>query len=189
MAIAELPLRLRFLVVAIAGGVVGAVIGLFLPIRAADPQEAEEAAWSLPNAQALKRFRDDQYRTVRSARFWGELAMPGRRAANPQSQWNLHAIVTRPVVQVAISTSGKPGQSWVRIGEALPDGATLVAVNRDRIWFEKDDCRRMRALYQDKTKPDADACIGASPGTDSMAPSSSASPTPPATAPAAGKPF
>lgn len=189
MALVDLLRRRRFLVVAIAGGVVGAVIGLFLPIRAADPPKAEEAAWSLPSALALKRFRDEPYQTVRRARFWGELAMPGRRAANQPSVWSLHAILTRPVVQVAISTNGKPGQTWVRLGSPLPDGATLVAVTRDRIWFEKDGCRRVRALYQDKTKPDADACIGAPTGDDAMA-SSKPPPTsaPPAPAPAGGKP-
>ncbi|MEF9977086.1 MAG: hypothetical protein RR969_00870 [Thermomonas sp.] len=164
MALADLLRRRRFVAVAIAGSIVGAVIGLFLPIRAADPPKAEETAWSLPNAQALKRFRDDNFRTVRAARFWGELAMPGRTAANQTSGWSLSAIVTRPIVQVAVSVGGKPAQTWVRLGGVLPDGATLVAVNRDRVWFEKDDCKRVRSLYQDKTRPDPDGCIGAPAG-------------------------
>lgn len=189
MAFADLLRRRRLMVVAIAGSVVGAVVGLFLPIRAADPPKAEEAAWSLPNAQALKRYRDEHFQTVRRARFWGELAMPGRRAANQPSVWSLHAIVTRPIVQVAVSTTGKPGQTWVRMGGALPDGSTLVAVNRDRVWFEKDECRRVRALYPDTTKPDVDACIGAPTGDDAMAsPKPPASSAPPAPASAAGKP-
>ena len=82
MAFSDLLRRHRFLVVAAAGSVIGVVVGLFLPIRAADPPKAEEAAWSLPNAQALKRYRDEHFQTVRRARFWGELAMPGRRTAN-----------------------------------------------------------------------------------------------------------
>lgn len=190
MAFADLLRRRRLVAVAIAGGVVGAMVGLFLPIRAADPPKAEAAAWSLPNAQALKRYRAEHYQTVRRGRFWGELAMPGRRPAAQQSIWTLHAIVTRPFVQIAVSTQGKPGQTWVRPGGALPDGATLVAVNRDRVWFDKDDCRRMRPLYKDPTKPDADACIGAAPpGDDAMAsPQPPASSAPPAPAPAAGKP-
>ncbi len=169
MAFADLLRRRRFVAVAIVGSVVGAVIGLFLPIRAADPPKAEDAAWSLPNAQALKRFRDDNFQTVRRARFWGELAMPGRPAASQPSTWNLSAIVTRPVVQVAVSVGGKPAQTWVRLGGALPDGATLVAVDRDRIWFEKDGCKRVRSLYQDKTRPDPEGCIGAPSGANAPA--------------------
>ena len=186
MAFADVLRRRRFVVVAIAGGVVGALIGLFLPIRAADPPKAEEASWALPNAQALKRFRDDQFQTVRRARFWGELAMPGRRVAEQTSVWSLRAIVTRPVVQVAVSVGGKPAQTWVRLGGALPDGATLVAVNRDRIWFEKDDCRRVRSLYQDKTRPDPDGCLGAP--ADGSVDAPAASSTPPQRAQAAAAP-
>jgi len=181
MAFADLLRRRRFVVVAIVGSVVGVVVGLFLPIRAADPPRAEEAAWSLPSAQALKRYRSEHFQTVDKARFWGELAMPGRPAANQTSVWSLRAIVTRPMVQVAVSVGGKPAQTWVRLGGVLPDGAILVAVNRDRVWFEKDDCKRVRSLYQDKTKPDADTCIGAPSGGDATAS--------PAQAPATGKPL
>lgn len=169
MAFADVLRRHRFVVVGVAGSILGALVGLFLPIRAADPPKAEEASWALPNAQALKRFRDDQFQAVRRARFWGELAMPGRPAANQTSAWNLQAIVTRPLVQVAVSAGGKPAQTWVRLGGALPDGATLVAVNRDRIWFEKDGCKRVRSLYQDKTKPDPEGCIGAPSGDNAPA--------------------
>mgnify|MGYP003586986219 CR=1 FL=1 len=183
MAFADVLRRHRFVVVGVAGSILGALVGLFLPIRAADPPKAEEASWALPNAQALKRFRDDQFQAVRRARFWGELAMPGRPAANQTSAWNLQAIVTRPLVQVAVSVGGKPAQTWVRLGGALPDGATLVAVNRDRIWFEKDGCKRVRSLYEDKTKPDPVGCIGVPAGDNVDVPA--APPAPPQRAPVA----
>lgn len=195
MALIDLLHRRPLLLAGLVGMVLGAVIGAFLPIRAAAPPAAQEAPWSLPNAQSLKRFRDDQFQTVRRARFWGELAMPGRRgAANAQPAWTLQAIVIRPRVQVAVSApaNGKPTQSWVRIGGTLPDGATLVAVNPDRVWYVKDDCRRVRSLYQVAGKPDADACIGQTAGVASPASSSSSPPGPassqaPVPAPA-GKP-
>jgi hypothetical protein len=159
MAFADVLRRHRFVLVGVAGSILGALVGLFLPIRAADPPKAEEASWALPNA-----------------RFWGELAMPGRPAANQTSAWNLQAIVTRPLVQVAVSVGGKPAQTWVRLGGALPDGSTLVAVNRDRIWFEKDGCKRVRSLYQDKTKPDPVGCIGAPAGDNVDVPAAPSAP-------------
>lgn len=179
MALAELLRRRRFVAAVVAGGLLGALIGLFLPIRAADPPKSRETAWQLPDAQALKRFSDAQFQAVRSARFWGELALPGQRGGNAVSAWELHAIVTRPAVQVAVSAQGKPAQIWVRLGGTLPDGALLVAVNRDRVWFEKDGCRRVRSLYQNKNKPDSDACIGspsnaAGPASQPPSPSPSA---------------
>jgi hypothetical protein len=185
MALAELLRRRRLVVAVVAGGLVGAVIGLFLPIRAADPPKSREAAWFLPNAQALKRFSDQEFRAVRGARFWGDLAMPGQRTGNQASGWSLHAIVTRPYVQAAVSANGKPAQLWVRLGGALPDGALLVAVNPDRVWFEKDGCRRVRSLYQNKNKPDSEACIGAPAGDNAQVPRSP--PAPAAATPGTGK--
>lgn len=142
-------LRRRKLQLAAFGGLlVGAVIGLFLPIRAAQAPKPEPDAWSLPNAQALNRVRDDEFRRLRNARFWGELAMPGKRGPQAQSTWTLRGIVTRPTVQAAISQGGKAEQTWVRLGGTLPDGSRLVQVSRDGIVYEKDGCMRRRVLYR-----------------------------------------
>lgn len=165
-------LKARKLQVAMALGLaVGVVIGLFLPIRAAAPTDADTAQWSLPTAQSLQRFRDDQFRGLQSARFWGELARPGRRARqDTQTAWTLHAIVTRPQVQVAIGSPGKTEQKWLRLGDTLPDGSRLVNVSRDRVQYEKDGCRQSRDLYPsdpNKAASQASGC-GATP-TDPVA--------------------
>lgn len=171
--------RLRahpWLAAACAGGLVGAVIGLFLPIRAAAPPKAGEAGWALPTRGMIERFDEGKYLSVRSARFWGEIGSPGARGARTAA-WTVGGIVTRPAIRVALATPGKPGVSWVRTGDTLPDGSTLVAANRDTIWYEKDGCRRARTLYV-KPTAESDACIGAKdkpavaapPGTTSTAP-------------------
>ena len=150
----------RFAVACAAGALVGAVAGLFTPIRAPAPPKSEQTNWSLPNAQSLKRFRGEQYEAVRNAAFWGELQTAGRRGAAKPTGWTMSAIATRPFVQVAVDVPGKPHQvGWVRLGGELPDGSTLVAANSDTIWYQKDGCKRTRKLY---SKPDAatDACIG-----------------------------
>ena len=155
-------LKARKLQVAMALGLaVGVVIGLFLPIRAAAPTDADTAQWSLPTAQSLQRFRDDQFRGLQSARFWGEPARPGRRARqDTQTAWTLHAIVS----------PGKTEQKWLRLGDTLPDGSRLVNVSRDRIQYEKDGCRQSRDLYPsdpNKAASQASGC-GATP-TDPVA--------------------
>lgn len=161
MALPDL-LRRRMLVAAAAAGLlVGAAVGLFLPIRAATQPKSDEAPWSLPGAQDAKRFREDQFQLVRNARFWGDLQKAGQRGAQPVQSWTMNAIVTRPRVRVSFGVNGKAQEAgWVGIGEAFPDGATLVAVNRDAIWYEKDGCRRVRKLYQ-KPADQSDACIDA----------------------------
>ena len=175
-----------WLAAVLGGALLGGVIGLFLPIRAADPPKADAVDWTLPTAQSLKRFREDQYQLVRGARYWGELAAAGGRRAAPLN-WTPVAILTRPSVRVAVSVAGKKETQWVRLGEALPDGATLMSVTRDRIWFEKDGCRRERPLYPgkpDKATAAADACIGAPAAT----PTTPAMSRPPLPAPAGKTP-
>lgn len=165
MVLVEWVQRRRLLAAALAGAVMGAVVGLFLPIRAADPPKADEANWSLPNAQALKRFSDNSFQSVRAAKFWGELLMPGQRGNEKKvASWTLTGIVTRPLLQVSVTEQGKQGkpeQTWVRVGGKLPDGAVLDSISRDRVWFIKDGCKQVRSLYQSPLHPDPEGCIGA----------------------------
>jgi hypothetical protein len=180
--------RLRtkpWLAAAGAGALVGILIGLFLPIRAASPPKANDDAWALPTPASIKRFDEAGYQSVRSARFWGEIKAPGQRGAQAAG-WNLGAIVTRPTVRIAVSIPGKPGVSWVSLGAPLPDGATFVAATRDTVWFEKDGCKRARKLYQ-KPSAEADACIGA-PGVPVVAVSRSTATAASTSAPAAPTP-
>lgn len=173
-------LRARpWLTVAVAGALVGTLIGLFLPIRAGSPPKANDDAWALPTPASTKRFDEAGYQSVRSARFWGEIKAPGERGTQAAG-WNLGAIVTRPTVRIAVTSPGKTGVSWVPLGAALPDGATFVAATRDTVWFEKDGCKRARKLYQ-KPTAESDACIG----TPATAPSRSTAPAPSTSAPAA----
>jgi len=183
--------RLRahpWLAAAGAGALVGMVVGLFLPIRAAQPPKAGEAAWALPTPAAIKRFDETQYQAVRSARFWGAIEAPGARGQQ-QVGWSLSGIVTRPVVRIAVTVPDKQVVSWVQPGGKLPDGATFVAANRDTVWYEKDGCKRARQLYK-KPTAESEACIGAKAepaGTPSGRPAP-ASTTPPPAAPPARRP-
>jgi hypothetical protein len=161
--------------VAVAGALVGTVIGLFLPIRAASPPKANDDAWALPTPASIKRFDEAGYQSVRSAGFWGEIRLPGQRGAQVAG-WTLGAIVTRPTVRIAVSLPGKTQVSWVSLGAALPDGATFVAATRDTVWFEKDGCKRARKLYHKPTAK-SEACIGGA-GTATAAPSRDPAPAP-----------
>lgn len=174
-----------WLVTACAGALVGTVVGLFLPIRAASPPKADDAKWVLPTRAATERFNEGKYQAVRSARFWGEISAPGERGPRAAA-WNLSGIVTRPVVMIAVTAPGNSATSWVRLGSAMPDGSTFIAANRDTVWTEKDGCRRARKLYQ-KPTAESEACIGA-PSGRAIAPSSGKPAAAPVAAPASEPP-
>ena len=183
----SLDLLRRHLVVtaAVAGLLLGGVIGLFLPIRAASFPKTSSEAWVLPALGDTKRFRTDAYTALRAARFWKTVAGPGQQGV-PKVEWTLTGIITRPRLMAAVDRPGavrgeKTGDSTpsalVAIGAELPDGSTLVRLTRDAVWFEKDGCLRERRLYRPVTAEN-NACIGeAEPGTDdSMDPSDASTP-------------
>ena len=171
--------RRPFAAAAVAGVALGALVGLFLPIRAAQPPKSQDDGWNLPPAKTLQRHDPAAHNALRAAPFWGATeSEPGAQTA----AWSLGGIVTRPVLRAAVIVTGKSGLVWVRLGEALPDGSTLVAANRDTVWYEKDGCRRARTLYR-KPSAESGACIGA-PGKPAASTPGKAAVPPPAALPA-----
>lgn len=187
MASLDLVRRHLYATTAVVGLVLGGIIGLFFPIRAASPPKEGNQAWTLPGIADTKRFRDDDYTSLRSARFWA--TVPGRGERNaPKVDWTLSAIITRPQPMAAISVAGaKQPSLLVAVGKELPDGSTLLRLTRDAVWFEKDGCERERRLYRAVTAEN-NACLGeTTPGAttpDTSKPRAKA----PAAAPAADPP-
>ncbi len=155
----DLVRRHLVITVAVAGLLIGAVAGLFFPIRAASAPKAARETWSLPTIDDTKRFREDAFASLRTARFWKTVNAPGERGT-PRVDWTLTAIITRPRPMAVVSqTGGKQASLMVPIGEALPDGSTLLRMTRDAVWFEKDSCVRERRLYRAVTSAN-NVCLG-----------------------------
>ena len=191
-------LRRHLLVtVAVAGLLLGGIVGLFVPIRAAPFPKTSSEAWTLPSLGDTKRFREDAYTALRAARFWKTVAGTGQQGA-PKVEWTLTGIITRPRLMAAVGQTGngrasvpgdKPASNLVAVGAELPDGSTLLRVTRDAIWFEKDGCVRERRLYRAITAEN-NACLGEpTPGPatpDTTAPAKAT--TPDVSKPAAASP-
>lgn len=169
---------------AIIGLLLGGIIGLFFPIRAASFPKASTEAWTLPSIADTKRFREEAYMGLRAARFWKTVADPGQRNS-PKLEWVLTAIITRPRPMAAINQLGaKEPSALIALGAELPDGSTLLRLTRDAVWFEKDGCLRERRLYRPVTAEN-NACLG-SAKPDTASPTKAASPD--AAAPAVASP-
>lgn len=187
MASLDLIRRHLFAAAAVAGLVLGGVVGLFVPIRAASPPKAGSESWTQPTIADTKRFHEDAYQGLRTARFWKTVAGPGDRRA-PKVEWTLSAIITRPQAMAAINQPGaKQPSSLVPVGDELPDGSTLVRLTRDAVWFEKDGCLRERRLFRAVTAEN-NACLGDAPpeSTDPAPASAPRTASPAASSPRSG---
>lgn len=162
MLLADIVRRHPLWLGALLGAVIGTVIGLFLPIRAPLATPAQDADWRLPALAATRAYTEAAAAGARGASFWGDQAQPRR---NAQSTWTLRAITTRPTPKIALAVSGRGDIVWVGLGEALPDGSVLVALDRDTAWTERDGCRSPRNLYPMPTDVASDPCArpGATP--------------------------
>lgn len=159
MASLDLLRRHLYPTVIALGLLVGGIVGLFFPIRAASPPKANSDTWALPTVTETKRYHEDAYASLRAARFWKTVAMPGQRN-DPKVEWTLAAIITKPQPMAAISQAGaKQPSSLVAVGAQFPDGATLLRLTRDAVWFEKDGCVRERRLFRAVTAEN-NACLG-----------------------------
>ena len=195
MPYVELAKQHFMLVAAACGAIAGIAIGLFLPIRATPPPQGETVRWSLPAQQAIRRFDPEHYESLKTAGFWN--TPPAASGAGKVIGWTLNAIMTKPIAQVSVGTPGRNTQTWVRLGGTLPDGATLVAINRDAVSYERDGCRRVKRMYsvtgsQSPTAVNGEEqpCAGTAPRVPSSGPAAPASntvPEPSGTTPSNGK--
>lgn len=140
-----------------AGAVIGSLVGLFLPIRAASPVQAAEQSWKLPTLASARPYTEAAASSVRGASFWGPDTGASARGARPAT-WQLRAILTRPAPRIAITQSGKNSTVWIPLYGKLPDGSVLVGLGRDAVWIERDGCRSARKLYPIATDAQSDPC-------------------------------
>jgi len=151
-----------------AGALIGAIAGLFLPIRAPAAGEVIEQPWKLPTLASTRPYTEAAASSIQGASFWG----PDSGAA-PRVQpatWQLHAILTRPAPRIAISQVGKGGTVWIPLYGKLPDGSVLVALDRDAAWIERDGCRSARKLYPGASDAQNDPCAAPSAPRPNTAP-------------------
>ncbi len=144
----------------LAGAVLGTMVGLFLPIRAAKPPASVEQDWVLPTPTQIAAYDKADFERVRRARFWGDAANArGEGARN--APWELLAILLRPIPRIAVAAGSGQKPVWYRIGDKLPDGAVLVGMDKDAAHLEREGCRYARKMYQSAAEKRADPCAAA----------------------------
>lgn len=148
MRLVEIAQRHRIAAGALAGLVVGTVLGLAQPIRASAPDPAELAAWTPYDRASLQRYDEAMFAKVRDRAIWGGVqAGPGGTAVSRNAQWRLAAIVRAPQPVALVYAEGNTTPLRLQAGDALPDGGKVIEVTGRSIRFERAGCEYERALY------------------------------------------
>lgn len=124
----------------------GIATGAAWPPPALPKIQQGEAAWSLPAAHDLLRHVPQDLTTVTSNMRWrGEAGS----ATNENATWRLAGIVNKdgPAILIAMLSSKSSEIKRIAIGEALPDGSQLEAVDGDLVTTKRDSCRTTYQLY------------------------------------------
>lgn len=176
MQLLELVRRHALVTALSAGLVAGAVVGLFLPIRAATPPRATDQAWAMPTAKDVNSYDKADYDRLRTVRFWG--AADDQSRPDRPTTWSLQAIVLRPRPGIAYvpSSGSNPKPQWAAIGGKLPDGSILLGVDAEAARFEREGCRYSRRLFATAEEKNADPCPDAAPAADASGPAPAGSP-------------
>lgn len=129
-----------------AGAALGAGIGLLWPAEPLADGVADDAALVVPTRQQLARYNEADFAKLRDGRLWTGSG-PAQSGDARLSGWRLLGVVAGPAQTAFVQVDGGRDVQQVVVGEALPDGSSLLAVTAGGIEFERRGCRFQRALY------------------------------------------
>jgi len=146
------------LAAALALGIAGGALWPPPPPPELEPQTGE---WNLPEPTSLTRHVNQDLIEVHRLLHWD-----GARAAEQDNEqdkavWRLAGIVRAPDSAVLIITQEQPGEAQrFVVGDVLPDGSVLIAVNRDSIQNQRGACTRTWQLFSAQPVEQSEGCHG-----------------------------
>lgn len=146
---------------ALLGGLLGATLGLLRPLAPTVSMRAPaEVDWRLPPMSVISRFDDKQFAVVQQKRLFGTVAPAGRagRGGAQGRHWRLTGIILEPAPVALVLAEGDSQVSRVAIGEALPDGSILTAVDAGGVEFQREGCQWQQRLYAAEDAVDTSRC-------------------------------
>lgn len=159
MLLPELLRRNALAAGAAAGVLLGLGVGLAWPLPDVQPPAGGDMQLAVPSRSALERYSEGDFAKLRSGTLWS--GSGAAQAGSPMiSTWRLLGVVLRPAGAALIQSDNR--QLRVVIGDALPDGGTLLVVRADSVEFRQGQCRYRRSLYAPADQPlPGDGCPSA----------------------------
>ena len=150
MRIVEWAASKPYSAAALAGCLLGLVIGLAWPVPDPAPSNTEGLSASVPSRATMQRYSEADFSTIRDGDLWSGSA-GGQQTSAKLSNWKLRGVLLRPVHAAMVEAEKK--QVRVVVGDALPDGAILQRVSADYIEFTRKRCTYRRPLYSSDDIP------------------------------------
>ena len=149
------------LVSALAGLLVGAMLGLLWPVIVPPPDTQRVQGWVPPRGLDDLRPSEKEFATARDAPVWGGAAAtaPGIK----RTVWRLAGIIADPF-PAALVLSGTPTDAQrIRVGGALPDGGVIKQIAASGVTYAREGCIYERNLYAPAESAAAGSCDPAAP--------------------------
>jgi hypothetical protein len=136
---------------------VGSVVGAAWPPPPLPKNMQQEAPWSLPSAERVKRHSPQDANTALSDMHWLQDGAAGIESAT--SSWRFLGVLNERTSAILISsTSGQGEVSRINVGERLPDGSTLESVQGDKATTQLDRCITTYQLFIEQPIEQSDGC-------------------------------
>jgi len=153
--------RLDFRWLLAAALVTGLTGGALWPPPPTPTVSDHEAAWSLPPVGDLQRHVTQDYAVVFNDMPWN---VDDRASAAETAviRWRLAGIITDTVPLILVMTPEQPGTTLrVHLGQSLPDGSILDAIENDRAMIRRGECITTWHLFHPQPIAASDACHAA----------------------------
>ncbi|TWI14278.1 hypothetical protein [Aerolutibacter ruishenii] len=128
----------------VACGVGGILAGAAWPPPPIPRAKKDEASWSVPAQERVKRYSSEAYQQARQGVRWAGDASGG---SNPQAAWRLAGLVYAPVPTALIMRLDNSTIERIRTGGALPDGSSLIKIEGNTIQVQQDNCQLTYQLH------------------------------------------
>lgn len=148
--------HLLYLICALAAGL---TIGVAWPPASSTQSKISKSKWSLPGPDTITRHNPRDMAAVTATVTWGNDSKAGGDKIAAPGSWRLVGILRDSGLTALIMPANATTEATrVAIGESLPDGSKLVAIEGDTVSTEHDSCRTTYQMFLPAPLSQSDGC-------------------------------
>lgn len=139
--------------------VAGLILGVVWPSQSASIEKSSNVEWRLPGQDTITRYKPKDLATVTADVKWGNEAVAGGEKVAAPGSWRLVGILRDAGLTALIMPPAATAEATrVAIGDTLPDGSKLIAIERDTVTTENHSCRTTYQMFLPAPVKQSDGC-------------------------------